>query len=147
MADGNVNSIILKASIPRRRNMKHKYTCVQISSRNGSYFFPDILCITAVGNFEKLNIKTKRKKTGLGDSVVGRGTMLQVRRLQVRFSMRSLDFFYLPTNPSSRIMALVLTQPLTKLTTRNLPWIGDGEGGGHVRFTISLPSVSRLSRK
>jgi hypothetical protein len=35
--------------------------------------------------------------------------------------MRSLDFFNLP-NPSSRTVALGLTQPLTEMITRNLPW-------------------------
>jgi hypothetical protein len=53
-------------------------------------------------------------------SVVSWGTMLQARRLQVRFPMRLLDFFNLP-NPSSRIMALGSTQPLTEMSIRNLP--------------------------
>jgi hypothetical protein len=34
--------------------------------------------------------------------------------------MKSLDIFNLP-NPSNRIMALGLTQPLTEMSTRNLP--------------------------
>jgi hypothetical protein len=38
--------------------------------------------------------------------------------------MRSLDFFNL-LNPSSRTMALGSTQPLTEMSTRNLP--GDKE--------------------
>jgi hypothetical protein len=45
--------------------------------------------------------------------------MLQAGRSQVRFSMRSLDFFNGP-NPSSRTMALWSTQPLTEMSTRNL---------------------------
>jgi hypothetical protein len=32
-----------------------------------------------------------------------------------------VDFFNLP-NPSSRTMALRSTQPLTEMSTRNLPW-------------------------
>jgi hypothetical protein len=46
--------------------------------------------------------------------------MLQAGRSQVRFPIRSLDFFNLP-NPSSRTMTLGLTQPLTEMSTRNLP--------------------------
>jgi hypothetical protein len=38
--------------------------------------------------------------------------------------MRSLDFYNLP-NPSSRTMALGSTQPLTEMSTRNLP-VGKG---------------------
>jgi hypothetical protein len=46
--------------------------------------------------------------------------MLQVRRSQVWFPIRSLDIFNLP-NPSSHIMNLGSTQPLTEMSTRNLP--------------------------
>jgi hypothetical protein len=53
-------------------------------------------------------------------SVIGWGTMLQAGRSRVPFPMRSLDFFNLP-NPSSRTVALGSTQPVTKMSTRNLP--------------------------
>jgi hypothetical protein len=55
-----------------------------------------------------------------------------------------VDFFNLP-NPSRCTVALGSTQPLTEMSTRNLP----GEGNGHqcVGLTTLLPSVSRLSRK
>jgi hypothetical protein len=46
--------------------------------------------------------------------------MLQAGRSQVRIPMRSLDFFNLP-NPSSRTVALGSTQPLTEMSTRNIP--------------------------
>jgi hypothetical protein len=46
--------------------------------------------------------------------------MLQAGRSQVRVPMRSVDFFNCP-NPSSRTMALGSTQPLTEMTTRDLP--------------------------
>jgi hypothetical protein len=39
---------------------------------------------------------------------------------EVRFLMRSMDFFNLP-NPFSRTMALVFTQPLTEMITSNFP--------------------------
>jgi hypothetical protein len=45
--------------------------------------------------------------------------MLQVGRSPVRVP-DEVDFFNLP-NPSSRTMALGSTQPLTKISTRNLP--------------------------
>jgi hypothetical protein len=46
--------------------------------------------------------------------------MLQAGRSRVRFPIRSLDFLNL-TNPSSRTMALRSTQPLTEMSTSNLP--------------------------
>jgi hypothetical protein len=46
--------------------------------------------------------------------------MLQAVRSRVRFPMRLFDVFNRP-NPSSRIMALGSTQPLTEMSTRNLP--------------------------
>jgi hypothetical protein len=33
-----------------------------------------------------------------------------------------IDFFFNSPNPSSRIMALVFTQPLIEMSTRNLSW-------------------------
>jgi hypothetical protein len=53
------------------------------------------------------------------NSVVGWGTMLQAGRSQVRVPMRWI-FLNLP-NPSGRTMALGSTQPLTEMSTRNLP--------------------------
>jgi hypothetical protein len=49
-------------------------------------------------------------------SVVGWGTMLQAGKSRVRFLMKSL-FFNWP-NPSSRVMALGSTHPLTEMSTR-----------------------------
>jgi hypothetical protein len=46
--------------------------------------------------------------------------MLQAGMSLVRFPIKSLDFFNLP-NPSSHIMAVRSTQPLTEMSTRNLP--------------------------
>jgi hypothetical protein len=54
-----------------------------------------------------------------------------------------VDFFNLP-NPSSRIMALGSTQPLTEMSTKNLPGV---KGGIRVRLTNLPPSVSRRSRE
>jgi hypothetical protein len=47
--------------------------------------------------------------------------MLQAGRSRVRFPMRLLDIFNLP-NRSGRNMALGSTQPLTEMSTRDLPW-------------------------
>jgi hypothetical protein len=46
--------------------------------------------------------------------------MLQAGRSRDRIPMRSFDFFNL-RNPSSRTMALGLTQPLPEMSTRNFP--------------------------
>jgi hypothetical protein len=58
---------------------------------------------------------------GSRGSIVGSGAMLQAGRSRFRFQMRSLEIFHLP-NPSSRTMALGSTQPLTEMSTKNLPW-------------------------
>jgi hypothetical protein len=68
--------------------------------------------------------------------------MLQAGRSQVRVPMRWIFFFNLP-KPSSRNMAQVSTQPLTEMSTRNLP---GGVKSGR-RLTILPASVSRLSRE
>jgi hypothetical protein len=52
-------------------------------------------------------------------SVVGWGTMLQARRRQVRVPMRWIIFNF--RNPSSCTIAVGSTQPLTEMSTRNLP--------------------------
>jgi hypothetical protein len=71
------------------------------------------------------------------------GTMLQAGRSWVQFPMWSSDFFNL-LNLSSSTVALGLTQPLTEMSTRNLP---RGNSSQCTRQTTSLPSVSWLSRK
>jgi len=46
--------------------------------------------------------------------------MIQVGRSRVRFPMVSLEV--LIDNPSSRTMALLSTQPLTEISSRNISW-------------------------
>jgi hypothetical protein len=52
-----------------------------------------------------------------------------------------VDYFNLP-NPSSRTKALGSTQPLTEMSTRNLP---GGKSGRHVGLTTFPPSMIRLA--
>jgi hypothetical protein len=66
--------------------------------------------------------------------------MLQAGRSPVQVP-EEVDFFNLP-NPSSRTMALGSTQPLTKMSTRNLP---GGKRGRRVGLTTLPPSVCRMS--
>jgi hypothetical protein len=56
---------------------------------------------------------------GAHGSITGWGTMLQARRSRDRVPMRWI-FFNLP-NPSSNTMGLGSTQPLTEMSTWNLP--------------------------
>jgi hypothetical protein len=66
--------------------------------------------------------------------------MLQARRSPVRVS-DEVDFFNL-ANPSSHTMALGSTQPLTKMSTRNLPGV---KSGWRVGLIILPPSISQMS--
>jgi hypothetical protein len=77
-------------------------------------------------------------------SAVGSGIMLQAGRSRVRDPIRSFKFSNLP-NPSSRTMALRLSQPLTQMSTRKCFW--GVERGWRVRLTTLPPSVSRLYRQ
>jgi hypothetical protein len=67
------------------------------------------------------------------------------RKVAVSNPEEVTGFFNLP-NPSSRNMALSSTQPLTEISTKNLPG-GKGRPAARVRLTTSPPSVGRLFRK
>jgi hypothetical protein len=71
---------------------------------------------------------------------LNRGTILQAGRSPVRVP-DEVNFLNLP-NPSSRIMALGSTQPLTEMSTRNLP---GGKKRPGVGLTTLPQSVSRIS--
>jgi hypothetical protein len=68
--------------------------------------------------------------------------MLQSGRSLVRVPMRSLDFLSWH-NPSSRIMALESTQPVTEISTRNFP----GGKGRPARKADTLTAICGLSTK
>jgi hypothetical protein len=68
--------------------------------------------------------------------------MLDAGKSRVRVPMRWI-IFNLP-NSCSRTMALGSTQPLTEMSSRNLP--GVLKGGRRVRLTTIPSSVSRLEK-
>jgi hypothetical protein len=69
--------------------------------------------------------------------------MLQAGRSRVRVPMRWIFFFNLP-NPSNRTMAPGSTQPLTEMSTRNLP----GDKGRLARKVDNLTAICEpFSRK
>jgi hypothetical protein len=64
-------------------------------------------------------------------NVVGWGTMLQTGRSPVQVPDK-VDFF----NPSNRTMAMGSTQPLTEMSTRNLP--GDKKWPAHWAENVAV---------
>jgi hypothetical protein len=81
----------------------------------------EFLQTTATLLMNRLGVKISQDLPlyGACGSVVGWGTMLQAGRSPVRV-LDVVDFFNW-RNPSSRTMALGSTQPLTEMSTRNLP--------------------------
>jgi hypothetical protein len=73
---------------------------------------------------------------GARGSVVGSGTMLQTERSRVQVTMRSMDFL-IWANPSNRTMALESIQPLTEMSTRNLP-------GGKGRLACKADNLTAI---
>jgi hypothetical protein len=107
------------------------------SINHSSFLLPfltnnDFIVIMHMNIFKKhiLNI------WGARGSVVAWGTMVQAGRSQVRIPMKWI-FFNIP-NPSSCTLALGSTQPLTEMSTRNLPGV---KGGRRVKLTNLHPSA------
>jgi hypothetical protein len=98
---------------------------VRYSSANNISF---LLCL-----FKTLFIKNVYSCWG---HAFGWGNMLHSGRSRVRFPNKSLDSFNLSRN-SSRIMALGFTQPLTEMSTRNLP----GSKGRRTRKADKLTAI------
>jgi hypothetical protein len=76
---------------------------------------------------------------GTYGGAVSWGTALQAGRLRVQFPIVSMEFFHWH-NPSGRTMALGLTQPLTEMSTSNIP-LG-GKGNRCVGLTTLPPSCA-----
>jgi hypothetical protein len=61
-----------------------------------------------------------------------------------RGSIPDITGFFNSPNPSSRTMALGSTQPLTEMSTRNIP--GGAKGGLRVRPTICLEGLTNAMK-
>jgi hypothetical protein len=68
----------------------------------------------------QINVNNKKKNRWHAVSAVGSGTMLQAGKSLIRFPVRSLKFLIDVTLPAAT-MDLGSTQPLTEMSTRNLP--------------------------
>jgi hypothetical protein len=82
------------------------------------------------------NLYEYHEVSGACGSVVGRDTMIQAGRSRDRIPIGG--FFFNLHNPSSRIMVLGSTQPLTEMSTWNLP----GGKGRPARKADNLSAVS-----
>jgi hypothetical protein len=112
---------------------QHRQSQCNLRQRDWNWLWHLHECITAAVPLPRASLRIKC------DSVVGSGTMLQAGRSRVRF--RFFNWY----KSSSRTMALGSTQPLTEMSTRNLPW---GKGRPVRKAdTSSPPSASWLSRK
>jgi hypothetical protein len=87
-----------------------------IQPRSSLLYQPSLLCPVSRVMPGKKTVYQLKSARG---SVVGWGTMLQTGRSLV-WIPDEVDFFSLP-NPSSCTMARGSTQPLTEMSTRNLP--------------------------
>jgi hypothetical protein len=77
--------------------------------------------------------------------LVARGSVVGWGTIPRGFKQDEVIKFFNWPNPSSRTMALRSTQPLTEMSTRNLPL--EVKGGRRIRLTNLQPSVSRLCRE
>jgi hypothetical protein len=82
-----------------------------------AYLLSGLYSVPAQTNLHPLILALNKRSSSC--SVVGWGTMLQAGRSPVRVPDQ-VDFFNLP-NSCSRTMALVSTQPLAAMSTRNFP--------------------------
>jgi hypothetical protein len=74
---------------------------------------------------------------GARGSIVGWGTVLTSRKVAGSIPDEVIGFFFNRSNPSSRTVALVSTQPLTEMSTRNLP-------GGKGRPTLKADNLTAI---
>jgi hypothetical protein len=82
-----------------------------------------------------MNIDVLKLVAGVPGSVVGWGTMLQAGRSRDQIP-DEVDFLNWP-NPSRRTMALGSTQPVTEMSTRNIP----GREGRPARKADNLTAI------
>jgi hypothetical protein len=83
--------------------------------QRGEFTIDLILHFLQAGNMSSI-FTVLLRSNGERGSIVVRSATLQAGKSRVRITIRPMDFFFNLPNPSSRTMALGLTQPLTEIT-------------------------------
>jgi hypothetical protein len=123
---------------------------LEASGFNSAYFF-SISLMTKICSLKRTLLPVFKflKSFGKFNSVWRNLRKHAVKALSYKtqshgFDSRWGNWFFNWSNYYSRIMTLGSTQPLTEMSTRNLP---GGKERPVLRLTTSPPSVSRLSRR
>jgi hypothetical protein len=122
------------AQKPVRENRHYRSAETNVCSKVFLSFSLSLSHTHSYGSYYILGIMSNIN--GAHNSAVGWGAMLQTGRSWVFIPEGVIGLFNLP-NPSSRTMALGSTQPLTEMSTRNLP----GVKGRPVRKADNLTAI------